>query len=172
MLREDPLLGPARGSPAAVLATALPSDAARPDQLWAYVTEVYRLAPKVGLDPAIVVAQSALETGWWQSEAWIDHLNPAGIGITGRDVAGPTWSSGTDAARAQIVHLYLYAVGPIPRDHLLAPYIALDPRYEPALSAGRAGIAHTIADLSGLWATDPNYGDSIARVGNRLSGPG
>lgn len=170
MTKEDPLLGPARGSPARVLATALLAGAARPEQLWAYVTEVYRLAPKVGLDPAIVVAQSALETGRWQSAAWIDHLNPAGIGITGSDVAGPTWASGTDAARAQIVHLYLYAAGPIPSDHPLAPYVALDPRYEAALSAGRARIANTIADLSGRWATDPNYGDGIARVGNRLLG--
>jgi N-acetylmuramoyl-L-alanine amidase len=170
MMREDALLGPARGSSAQVLATALLAGAARPDQLWAYVTEVYRLAPEVGLDPAIVVAQSALETGWWQSEAWIDHLNPAGIGVTGSEVTGPTWTSGTEAARAQLVHLYLYAVGPIPHDHPLAPYVGLDPRYEPALSAGRAGIAPTIADLSGRWATDPNYGDGIARVGNRLFG--
>jgi N-acetylmuramoyl-L-alanine amidase len=170
MMREDALLGPARGSSAQVLATALLSGAARSDQLWAYVTEVYRLAPEVGLDPAIVVAQSALETGWWQSEAWIDQLNPAGIGVTGSEVTGPTWTSGTEAARAQLVHLYLYAAGPIPHDHPLAPYIELDPRYEPALSAGRAGVAPTIADLSERWATDPNYGDGIARVGNRLFG--
>ena len=172
MTKWDPLLEPARGSAAQTLASALLSGAARPDQVWAYVTEVYRLAPRVGLDPAMVVAQSALETGWWQSAAWIDHLNPAGIGITGSEVSGPTWQSGADSARAQIVHLYLYAVGPIPPDHPLAPYVALDPRYEAALSAGRAGSAGSIADLAGRWATDPNYGEGIARVGNRLFGSG
>ena len=87
MSKRDPLLEPARGSAAQTLASALLSGAARPDQVWAYVTEVYRLAPRVGLDPAMVVAQSALETGWWQSAAWIDHLNPAGIGITGSEVS-------------------------------------------------------------------------------------
>jgi flagellum-specific peptidoglycan hydrolase FlgJ len=130
--------------------------------------EVYRLAPAVGLDPAVVVAQSALETGWWQSPAWTDHLNPAGIGITGPEAASPTWESGVEAARAQLVHLSLYAAGPIPPDHPLAPFIALDPRYEPALAAGRAGSAPRLADLAGRWATDPNYATSIARVGNQI----
>ena len=116
----------------------------------------------------MVVAQSALETGWWQSPAWSEHLNPAGIGVTSLDVESPTWTTGEGAARAQLVHLYLYAAGPIPSDHPLAPYIALDPRYDAALAAGRAGSAGTIADLSGSWATDPEYAESIARVGTRL----
>ena len=134
--------------------------------------EVYRLAPEVGLDPAMVIAQSALETGWWQSPAWTDHLNPAGIGVTGPDVASPTWESGVDAARAQLVHLFLYAAGPIPPDHPLAPFIALDPRYEAALEAGRSGSATRLADLAGSWATDPEYAERVAQVGSRLFGGG
>jgi hypothetical protein len=140
----------------------------RIDELRAYVTEVYRLAPIVGLDPAIVVAQSALETGWWQSPAWTDHLNPAGIGITGPEVASPSWESGVAAARAHLVHLFLYAAGPIPPGHPLEPYIALDPRYDAALSAGRAESAIRLTDLAGRWATDPDYATSIARVGSIL----
>ena len=170
MTPSDPLLGPARGSEARLLAAPLVADAARPDELRAYIAEVYRLAPQVGLDPAIVVAQSALETGWWQSPAWAAHLNPAGIGITGPAATSPSWQSGVDAARAQLVHLYLYAVGPIPDGHPLALYVGLDPRYEAALSAGRAGSAAHLADLTGKWATDPRYAESIARVGTTLLG--
>lgn len=168
MSPRDPLLAPSRGSATQALATAFAAGASRPTELWAYVMEVYRLAPLVGLDPAVVVAQSALETGWWQSPAWVDHLNPAGLGITGPDVTGPSWVSGTDAARAHLVHLYLYAAGPIPAGHPLAPYIPLDPRYEAALAARRADSAQAIADLAERWATDPEYGRSIARVGSRL----
>ena len=164
----DALLAPARGSAAQVMATAPASVAQRREDLEAYVAEVYRLAPQVGLDPAVVIAQSALETGWWRSPAWAEHLNPAGIGITGPDVYSPSWENGSDAARAQLVHLYLYAVGPIPLDHPLATYVALDPRYEAALSAGRAGSARSIADLAGQWATDPNYAEGISRVGSAL----
>ena len=73
-----------------------------------------------------------------------------------------------DAARAHLVHLFLYAAGPIPPGHPLEPYIPLDPRYEAALSAGRAGRASSLADLTGLWATDPDYAERVARVGTRL----
>jgi len=170
MTAEDPLLAAPRGTAMRALAPALQTGATRPEELRAYVMEVYRLAPLVGIDPAIVIAQSAHETGWWQSPAWTDHLNPAGIGITGPDVASPSWESGVDAARAQLVHLFLYAVGPIPPGHPLEPHIPLDPRYEAALSAGRAGRARSLADLTGLWATDPDYAERIARVGNRLFG--
>jgi N-acetylmuramoyl-L-alanine amidase len=164
----DRLLEPPRGSAEQVLASRHAVAAARPEELRAYVTEVYRLAPLVGIDPAIVVAQSALETGWWRSPAWAEHLNPAGIGITSADAASPTWQSGVDAARAHLVHLYLYAAGSIPPDHPLAPYIALDPRYEAALSAGRAGSVLRIADLAGRWAIDPAYGEGMARCGTEL----
>ena len=170
MTVEDPLLAPPRGSAVWALGSALSAEARRPEELRAYVTEVYRLAPLVGIDPAIVVAQSAHETGWWQSPAWTDHLNPAGIGITGPEITSPTWESGVAAARAHLVHLYLYAAGPIPPGHPLQPYIPLDPRYEAALAAGRAGSASRLADLTGLWATDPDYGERVARVGNRLFG--
>jgi peptidoglycan hydrolase FlgJ len=168
---SDRLMGPARGSPSRAMAAALAAGAERPDDVRAYVDEVYRLAPAVGLDPALVVAQSALETGWWRSAAWTAHLNPAGIGITGPDAASPDWASGTDAARAQIVHLYLYAAGAIPRDGPLAAYVNLDPRYEAALGAGRAGTAPTLAALAGRWATDPHYAESISRVARDLFGP-
>jgi hypothetical protein len=72
------------------------------------------------------------------------------------------------AARAHLVHLFLYAAGPVPRGHLLEPYVALDPRYEAALAAGRAGSAGNLADLTGRWATDPDYAERVARVGSRL----
>src|SRR5215203_3127505 len=121
MTAEDPLLAAPRGAALRALGSALQAEATRREELRAYVTEVYRLAPLVGIDPAIVVAQSAHETGWWQSPAWTDHLNPAGIGVTGADVASPTWENGVAAARAHLVHLFLYAAGPIPPSHPLEP---------------------------------------------------
>jgi N-acetylmuramoyl-L-alanine amidase len=168
MTAEDPLLAAPRGSAARALVSALQAEARRPEEVRAYVTEVYRLAPLVGLDPAIVIAQSAHETGWWQSPAWTDHLNPAGIGITGADVASPSWESGVTAARAHLVHLFLYAAGSIPPGHPLEPYVPLDPRYDAALAAGRAHTASSLADLTGQWATDPDYAERVARVGSRL----
>jgi N-acetylmuramoyl-L-alanine amidase len=168
MTAQDPLLAAPRGSAVRALASALRAGARRPEDLRAYLMEVYRLAPLVRIDPAIVVAQSAHETGWWQSPAWTDHLNPAGIGITGSDVASPSWENGEAAARAHLVHFFLYAAGSIPPGHPLEPYIPLDPRYDAALAAGRAKSAISLADLTGLWATDPDYGGRVAQVGTRL----
>lgn len=166
MLPSDRIVRPARGSAGTTLSFAAHYGAARFGDVQAYVNEVYRLAPQVGIDPAIVVAQSALETDTWRTSYWRNHLNPAGIGITYNGQASFTWLSGTDAARGQLVHLYLYAVGEIPAGHVLAPYKSLDPRYQAAVNAGYAGIAPTIGALTGRWATDPVYGEKLAGRGN------
>lgn len=166
MLTSDRIVRPGRGNAATTLSFAAHYGATRFGDVRDYVNEVYRLAPQVGIDPAIVVAQSALETDTWRTTYWQNHLNPAGIGITYNGQSSFTWASGTDAARGQLVHLYLYAVGQIPAGHPLAPYKSLDPRYQAAVDAGYAGIAPTIGALTGRWATDPVYGEKLAGRGN------
>ena len=166
--RTDRIVGPVRGTVGRARWHALHYGARRPAEVGDYLREVYRLAPQVGIDPALVVAQSNLETDTWRTGYWADHLNPAGIGITHDGAASFTWANGVDAARGQIVHLYLYAVGKIPAGHPLHPYKPLDPRYDAAVSAGYAGIAETIDDLSRRWATDPDYGRKIAGRANDL----
>lgn len=166
MRPSDPIRGESRGSAASAIAYAGRYGAARPADVTSYVNEVYRLAPLLGFDPAIVVAQSALETDTWRTTYWANALNPAGIGITYDGQTSFTWTTGTDAARGHLVHLYLYVVGPVPDGHLLAPYRRLDPRYAAAISAGYAGTARTIGDLTGKWATDPAYGPKVAGRGN------
>jgi hypothetical protein len=132
------------------------------------------LAPGAGLDPSIVVAQSAEETGNWTSRWWRERLNPAGIGITGdanENAASRTWDTGADAARAHLVHLFVYAVGAVPDGNPLAAHRALDPRYQLALDATNprvAGQAPTIDGLTGTWATDPAYAAKIAQRGNAI----
>jgi hypothetical protein len=171
MTPNDALCESPRGELATASAFAQAHGALRPDDVSAYLAEVFRLAPAAKLDPAIVVAQSAEETSYWTSDWWNQRLNPAGIGITGDatdDANSGTWANGTDAARAQIVHLFVYAVGSIPDGHVLAPFRALDPRYQAALAAGYAGIAKTIAGLSGHWAVDPQYAVNIAQRGNAI----
>lgn len=166
MLPSDRIVRPARGSVAIMTSFARHYGAVRLPEVSAYISEVYRLAPQVGIDPAIMVAQSALETDTWRTSYWQNHLNPAAIGITYNGQSSYTWSTGTDAARGHIVHLYLYAVGEIPPGHVLAPYKHLDPRYQAAVDAGYAGVARTISDLTGRWATDPIYGEKLVGRGN------
>jgi hypothetical protein len=164
----DRLDSPARGTTARAEWFAGHYGAKRGSDVALYINELYRLAPMVGLNPAIIIAQSALETDTWRTVYWSDHLNPAGIGITSSGSPSYTWNNGTDAARGHLVHFYLYAVGEVRSGNILYPYKSLDPRYDAAVSAGYAGIADTINDLTGRWATDPNYAPKIAGRGNDI----
>lgn len=157
---RDTIIGRQRGSTAAAVAFARAVGSERLDQVEAYVTEVYALAPSVGIDPAIVVAQSALETDNWRDDHWREKLNPAGMGVTNAFNFGHGWASGADAARGQIVHLWLYARG-VPLPDALAPHAHLDPRRD-AIPQAQLGQAPTLESLGGKWATEDEYGQRIA----------
>ncbi len=171
MRPDDRILSTPRGSREQAIAWLNATQGGFTQQVYDYLTEVYRLAPLVGIDPAIVIAQSAEETGNWTSDPWRNHLNPAGIGITDGQDFGYVWKDGTDAARGQIVHLWLYAAyedAMEPTPILLRGFFALDPRVAALMEAGWNGTIRTIRDLTGKWATDPAYHDKIAARGNLI----
>ncbi len=178
MRPDDRILSPPRGTLAQARTFAARSTFPSGDaDILAYLTEVFRLSPKVGIDPAIVVAQSAEETGNWTSDAWRERRNPAGIGVTDGQDFGYSWADGTAAARGQIVHLIGYAAfNPNPEPGRLTAeqaatvgnYRGLDPRWDALIDSGWAGTVHTIRDLTGKWATDPAYHDKIAARGNLI----
>jgi hypothetical protein len=163
LLPTDKIVGPKRGSVERALSFGRAIGADRIAELEAYLDEAYRLAPRIGIDPAILVAQSALETNNWRDRWWNERLNPAGIGITGdpdQNEQSMRWDSGTDAARGQLVHLALYALGkPLPRE--LEPHLHLDPRRD-AIPPENLGRARTIAGLGGTWAVVLDYGQRIS----------
>ena len=165
---SDLISAPPRGTAEGVLAWARANGAARMTDLTDYVYEVYRLAPIVGIDPAIVIAQSAIETANWTSYYWGNFLNPAGIGIEYAGAPSYRWTSGTNAARFQITLLYIYVNGPIPKGHILYPYLALGPGWTGPIEAGFAGKVKRVNDLSGRWAVDFAYGTHIANRGNEV----
>ena len=108
--KTDPTMAPPRGTPEKVLRWAQDNDATPITATRDYIYEVYRLAPLVGIDPAIVIAQSALETADWTSFYWKNHLNPAGIGITYSGAPSYTWPSGTAAG----IRIWSGLVPPVP----------------------------------------------------------
>ncbi|MDQ4045613.1 MAG: SH3 domain-containing protein, partial [Chloroflexota bacterium] len=150
------IVGPARGTADEAIVFARNAGAQRMDQVELYIREVYRLAPQIGFDPAILVAQSALETGYWQSTPWQRDLNPAGLGISGGPgQTFPGFASGTISARAQMAHMHAEVFG----DSQPLPEVlqGTDPTYQQVFQAGWAGTVRTIEDLSGTWAVDPDY---------------
>ncbi len=162
MRDTDTILGAPRGSAEEALDFARDIGAKRLDQVERYIREVYELAPHIGIDPAIVVVQSALETNNWRDEKWNRKLNAAGIGVTDNFDHGFGWDNGESSARGQIVHLWLYAKGTT-LPGALARFKALDPRWDAAVDAGFAGGSPTLASLGGRWASVEDYGQRIAR---------
>lgn len=163
------IIGPSRGTADETIAFAQRAGAQRMDEVEKYIREMYRLAPTLGFDPAILIAQSALETGYWKSERWVNELNPAGLGITGNPGDRfDFFESGTNAARAQMAHMHAEVYGR--SQELPAVLQGVDPTYEHVFQAGWAGTIRTIEDLSGTWAVDTEYHHKIVRVAREIYG--
>lgn len=146
-----------------------------------YLTEVYRLAPLLSLDASCLVAQSVHETfddGKPFNSYWFrTRGNPAGIGVTGdpaQNEASPRFPNGAAAARAQVAHLLVYALGPADAGSLWYRTMGVavpadDPRYEAYVAAyGNVARATTLSDLAGTWATDPDYAEKVVARGNEI----
>lgn len=163
------IIGPVRGTADDTIRFAKAAGAQRMDEVELYIREMYRFAPSIGMDPAILIAQSALETGYWKSERWVTELNPAGLGITGNP--GDRYDffeSGTISARAQMAHMHAEVYG---RSQELPPILqGVDRTYEHVFQAGWAGTIVTIEDLSGTWAVDKEYHYKIVRVAKEIYG--
>lgn len=127
-----------------------------------YLDTIYREAPKFGLDPAIMAAQASHETGGYTSAAWVDMLNPAGIGHTDADSYGIRFEDADDAAWGHIVHLLIYA-RPTVLPRIDKRRLSLDTRFDEAWFAGYAGKAKSVDDLAGKWATDAKYAPKVER---------
>jgi len=163
------IVGPARGNADQAITFARAVGAVRIGEVERYVQEIYRLAPQIGFDPALLIAQSALETDYWRSDWWAIRLNPAGIGVTGDpqdNSDSPYFTSGTKAARAQIAHMHAEVFGrskPLPAD-----LQGVDPTYQQVFEAGWAGTIRTLEDLVGTWAEDDRYAFRIVSRANEI----
>lgn len=165
------IVGPARGTPEQAIQFANRVGSNRMPNVEEYIREVYRLGPQIGFDPALIVAQSALETGYWKSYWWNERLNPAGLGITDDPTVhdgSQGFANGTNAARAQMAHMHAEVFGN--RVPLPAELQGMDATYQNVFDAGWAGTIVTLDDLSGTWATDPMYAHKIVRVAAEIFG--
>ena len=142
----------------------------------------------VGLDATLVLAQLIHETGsltsWWSQRP---RRNPAGIGVTGRTMAGQPrsldWAKRDDGVWAEGVSFESWNGAAIPA-HLgrLLAYAVTDAAANDAqrqlieyamlirpLPASYRGVAPTITGLNGRWAVPgKDYGQRIATVANRM----
>jgi hypothetical protein len=178
----DLIKAPARGDVNTAIENAAAAGAQGP--FAEYIQEVFRVAPLMptAVDPSIVIAQSALETGYWTSSYWVEDLNPAGIGIYADGVpspfAGAGVQTGAQAARLHLLILWntLNGTPPYPEavDDVL-PIIAdwIDGAEALRQNTNWPGVSR-IDDLNisfpggCTWACDPDYQEKVIGRGNYL----
>lgn len=137
------------------------------------VPALYKEGLRYGVDPVLMIAQCAKETGWGtfpgKVKPWFN--NTAGIkvhpteqalypGVTDGDnpLAHQRFASWTMGARAQAQHLRRYAGMPVPDDEVVYPRHWVVQLYR----------LKTVFDLSGRWAPSPSYGSEIADIARTL----
>src|SRR5690606_2376183 len=174
---SDFISGKSRGTKDQALDYARKNNGKRLEEVEVYISELWRACQMTGLDFGLLFAQACDETGIFTSSLWQTTLNPAGIGaLETLDKPGDiTYVGGKFTAAAgawaQVVHMWAYVHGEIPTTHPLYEYKHFDPRYSAVFSAGYAGKAKRLSDLSGRWAANPNYSKQIVNHAIRAFGP-
>jgi flagellar protein FlgJ len=143
-------------------------------QLWPCAEAAGR---ELGIAPAHLLAQAALETGWGKSLPCDANGNPSFnfFGIK----AGADWTGGTVATRtlefqggiptAQVARFRAYDSA----EDSFRDYVALlrdNPRYAAALNTGNDAQAFATALQRGGYASDPAYARKIAAIAQNLGG--
>ncbi len=134
----------------------------------AIVSNYYQTATAVGLDPLLVVAQMAEETGhltsFWSQRP---RRNLAGIGVTGKPGVGLSFPDLKTAVRAHTGRLLAYSLpigtGSQAQIQLIKEALAFRP-----LPDALRGAAPTLHELAGTWAKDAQYAVKLARVANEI----
>lgn len=118
---------------------------------------------QAGLNADLCAAQVMHETGWLTSDWFVNHRNPAGVGVTGQPGVGSTFPTIEAGIHAYLAHLLTYCLGSA------NPWKADDPRYQAAISAGYGGTVTTVGGLGGTWAVPgTTYGQSLVTLANDL----
>jgi len=134
-------------------------------------------ANTLGVSPGLLVAQSALETGWGKhvmarpdgSSAFNLFGIKAGPSWRGDTVTKPTLEFRNGVMQTEIAHFRAYpSAGDSLKDYV--EFIQSNSRYRDALAHGGDDIQYVKSLQKAGYATDPNYADKIVSImqGNRL----
>jgi len=127
---------------------------------------------EVGVRGDVAFAQAVLETGGFGSPDAVSLSNFAGIGHCDTCASGWTFPSPEGGVLGQVQLLRIFADSHPPPQGAPAPVL---PSLTPAKEIS-AGCCSTVESLTGVWATDPTYGQQILAIygdmlGYALSNP-
>ena len=145
--------------------------------------EFYSLAQGRGINAFAATCQSALETGWWTSQLWVQARNGAGL-KAGRNwinagkpfipILSPEWNG------KEIVHRISKFRAYATPEEFVEDYAGKIREFYPACVESADNWPGYFAGLYrgrwGAWATDPGYFDKLlgmaVRLGPELLGDG
>lgn len=129
-----------------------------PDIAKLYIEE----AEKEGVNHDIAFCQMCLETGHLQfgNQVNPNQNNFCGLGAVDGGGEGASFNDTRTGIKACIQHLKAYgSTAPISHPPIIDPRFDLVSR----------GVAETVHDLAGRWASDPEYGEKILRILKRVN---
>lgn len=166
---EAQAVGPTREAPGEAETSGWPPES--PEAFVAALMPAARRAARaLGVDPKVLIAQAALESGWGRRLP-ADHQGPSfnlfGIKAdgawTGREVRVPTLEYRQGVAVREQAAFRAYGSP----DESLADYVEFirgNPRYQPALARADQPEAYLRALQEAGYATDPKYADKILAI--------
>lgn len=134
----------------------------------AMMPHALRVSQMTGLDPRLVIAQSAQETGWGKSAP---NNNFFGIKSHGKGGAELGTFEFVDGQRVNMNDSFRTYGGMGESAEDYARFLMENPRYKEMLAAGDLEGQLAALGRSG-YATDPNYSTSVGSIANSIQIPG
>lgn len=112
-----------------------------------------------GINSDVAFAQMCLETGYLRFGGLVqpDFHNYCGLGAIDKDNPGCIFETEQMGVRAHIQHLQAYAT----TEEITLNNELIDPRYN---WVHKTKYIESIDELTGNWATDPQYGEKIENI--------
>jgi len=119
-------------------------------------------ANREGVNYEVAFCQMCLETGFLKFDGSVSRFqhNYCGLGCVDMFSGGDWFASMEEGVRAHVQHLKAYAS--------LEP--VRSPLVDPRFNNVRRGTVKTVTELTGKWATDPDYGQKISVLISKLYG--
>lgn len=152
-------------APAAPQSGGKPSQSAFVEQLWPAAVEA---GQATGVDPRIIVAQSAVETGWGKHAPGNNYFGIKSHGQKGGNVMATTEYVNGQPVRTQ--DSFRAYASPEESVRGYADFINKNPRYAAFKQAPDLDSQLNALGRSG-YATDPNYASTVGQIARRLQPP-
>lgn len=147
---------------------AAPFSGSQGDFVSSMMPHAQRVAQETGLDPRLVIAQSALETGWGKSAPGNNFFGIKSHGQPGGNTLATSEVVNGQPVRTQDSFRTYAGMGESAAGY--AEFLKANPRYRDVLSA--QGLDAQIAAMAKSgYATDPAYGDKLRQIASGVQIP-